>query len=298
MWLVDVSPAGDALRAAFFSAPVVGALAGAQPAPSTSTSGTVAVAGAAAQNQNAPSASEAGAVAVAGASSTTVAAPTSSEVGSVAIAGAVSQTQTGPSMSEAGAVAIGGAAAQTHGAPSISAAGTVQNAAVVGAHAVTQAAPTTSAIGKVTIVGAAAQNQNAPTTSATGHVPIAVMTIEATAAAIIEIVAIAQATIVIRSTMPTNFIARGTRARISATFKADDSPFDPTTVRLRLRRPGRGPEAYTYGVGDDIIKTATGEYYFEILVNWVGTATYRWESVAPNQESYLEGTVVAPKTAL
>jgi hypothetical protein len=74
---------------------------------------------------------------------------------------------------------------------------------------------------------------------------------------------------------------RGDVVRTTATFtNTAGTAADPTAVVARVRTPNSPPTTfttYTYGVGADIVKTATGVYYLDVTCSLGGTYYVRWE---------------------
>ena len=82
---------------------------------------------------------------------------------------------------------------------------------------------------------------------------------------------------------------KGDTVRASATFTdADGLGVDPGTVTFKVLDPSGNEASYVYG-GVEVIKTATGIYYIDILIDESGTWHFRCEGTgtdAAASESY------------
>lgn len=65
---------------------------------------------------------------------------------------------------------------------------------------------------------------------------------------------------------------------------------DPTTVTLSVRDPAGTITTYTYA-GAQVIKEATGAFYYDLALSTVGVYTYRWTGTGAVQAA-------TPDTAL
>ncbi|MDQ3153609.1 MAG: hypothetical protein M3R63_18485 [Actinomycetota bacterium] len=108
--------------------------------------------------------------------------------------------------------------------------------------------------------------------------------------------------LIVTTGAPPMKVFQGTRIKIPCTFtqSAGGTLFDPAVVKFSIVKPdgGTGKSAqhnYTYGVGSYITRTSIGLYTVEILIDFAGTARYRWESTATGEESAAEGSIVVPK---
>ena len=73
-----------------------------------------------------------------------------------------------------------------------------------------------------------------------------------------------------------SFYERGDLVRITCTFSnLATVNADPTTVTLSVLPPSRTLATYTYADGD-IIKSATGIFYYDLALTTVGDWVYRW----------------------
>lgn len=61
----------------------------------------------------------------------------------------------------------------------------------------------------------------------------------------------------------------------------DDAPIDPTGLRLKVKSPAGVVTVYSYPLAPEIVRTALGMYYIDILLVEVGVYVVRWESDAP-----------------
>jgi hypothetical protein len=75
----------------------------------------------------------------------------------------------------------------------------------------------------------------------------------------------------------------------SAAFAVDDTPTDPTTVTLVMRRPSGTSDTYTYA-GGTVTKDGTGSYSKSVTLDERGIWGWRWVGTGTCQ-SASEGTV-------
>ena len=80
----------------------------------------------------------------------------------------------------------------------------------------------------------------------------------------------------------------GSKVRLTGTFTVSSTNTDPTTVKVRVKKPDGTITAYTYVTDAEVVKSATGIYYIDVTLTLGGTWTYRWEGT---------GTVVAASEA-
>lgn len=82
-----------------------------------------------------------------------------------------------------------------------------------------------------------------------------------------------------------NTYAKGQRIRCTAEFKdtTTNAYVDPLTVTFKAKSPGGGTTAYVYGVDPDVIKTATGRYRYDLLLDAAGDWWLRWEGTGSNE---------------
>jgi hypothetical protein len=84
----------------------------------------------------------------------------------------------------------------------------------------------------------------------------------------------------------------GTIVRCRGTFTQNSTGavFDPSTVKVSVRRPSGKVNTYTYGTHAEVIKEGTGLYYLDVTANTPGRWTYRWfgegASKAANEEQF------------
>lgn len=58
---------------------------------------------------------------------------------------------------------------------------------------------------------------------------------------------------------------------------ANDAAVDPTTVTLSVLEPDGTESSYTYGAAQ-VVKSATGTYYYDLSVDQAGRHYYRWSA--------------------
>ncbi len=69
----------------------------------------------------------------------------------------------------------------------------------------------------------------------------------------------------------------GDVVKVTATFTTDGVPTDPTTVSLKVKKPGSDLVTYVYGEGV-IVRDSAGVYHAEISPSKAGFHYYRWLS--------------------
>jgi hypothetical protein len=95
----------------------------------------------------------------------------------------------------------------------------------------------------------------------------------------------------------------GTRVLINATFtNTAGALFDPAALSFALSHVSAVTgivtlQTYVYPTDAQIVRTATGKYYFALLLTEAGSWLYRWSSTALNEELVVEGTVMATAKA-
>jgi hypothetical protein len=83
---------------------------------------------------------------------------------------------------------------------------------------------------------------------------------------------------------------QGDYIRLTGTWRNDASVLvDPSTVTLKVQLPNGTTSSYTYASGN-VIKDATGTYYYDFLPTSQGNYVYRWEgtgnAIASGQGSF------------
>lgn len=75
---------------------------------------------------------------------------------------------------------------------------------------------------------------------------------------------------------------RGRVIRVYGSVVGDTgSAADPTRLTFTLKNPSGAEKVYVYGVDGGLVKTATGEYYVDVLAEFAGRYFYRWEATSP-----------------
>jgi len=69
---------------------------------------------------------------------------------------------------------------------------------------------------------------------------------------------------------------------------------DPTTVIFRYKKSNGDKTAYTYGVNAELVKSAVGSYYVDLVASGEGQWHYRLETTTPN--AAIEATFTVLKT--
>lgn len=81
----------------------------------------------------------------------------------------------------------------------------------------------------------------------------------------------------------------GTSVQLQGQFLDVSSlPFDPASVRAKVKLPSGAVSSYTYGVDAALVKDNVGVYHLDILVTTPGTYFYRFES--DNDSASFEGS--------
>lgn len=76
----------------------------------------------------------------------------------------------------------------------------------------------------------------------------------------------------------------GDRVRFKTTFSnAAGVADDPTGIVFKVRKPSGGVSSFTFGTGAEIVRTATGEYHIEIVIDESGDWAGRWEATGAIQ---------------
>lgn len=85
-----------------------------------------------------------------------------------------------------------------------------------------------------------------------------------------------------------NTYDRDESVRVFATFKSTAGVVaDPTTVRLRYRKPGSTATVLTYSTASgDITRSSTGQFYSDLTADTAGQWIYQWDSSGVIQASY------------
>ena len=76
-----------------------------------------------------------------------------------------------------------------------------------------------------------------------------------------------------------NSYLKGQMIKCSVVFKdnATGAYVDPTTVTFRELDPSRNAANHVYGVDVNVIKSSTGNYYYNLTLDEAGTWYYRWD---------------------
>lgn len=81
---------------------------------------------------------------------------------------------------------------------------------------------------------------------------------------------------------------KGDLLRATGTFtNAGGTATDPTTVTLKVKKPGVATATYTYA-GGTVTKSTTGVFYKDLSLDTVGWWFYRWEGTG-TVEAAVEG---------
>lgn len=70
-------------------------------------------------------------------------------------------------------------------------------------------------------------------------------------------------------------VDQGQLVRLSFAFDEDGDPFDPTDVKVSVRRPGGKVKTYVYGTDAEVVKDSTGRYHLNLLCHLAGLWHYR-----------------------
>jgi hypothetical protein len=87
-----------------------------------------------------------------------------------------------------------------------------------------------------------------------------------------------------------NSYDKGDNVRVTATFASGG--LDPTTVVAKVRNPSGTTTTYTYGLDNQLVKSATGVYYVDVNLNAAGTWWVRFESTGTGQAAQELGLFV------
>ena len=82
-----------------------------------------------------------------------------------------------------------------------------------------------------------------------------------------------------------NSYTKGQRIRCSGAFTdtASGAYVDPATVTFRTKDPSNNLSAHVYGVDPNVVKTATGRYRYDLLLDEAGDWWLRWEGTGSNE---------------
>ena len=61
---------------------------------------------------------------------------------------------------------------------------------------------------------------------------------------------------------------------------------DPATITFRTKDPSHNLSAHVYGVDPDVVKTGTGQYRYDLLLDEAGDWWLRWEGTGSNETAY------------
>jgi hypothetical protein len=71
----------------------------------------------------------------------------------------------------------------------------------------------------------------------------------------------------------------GDQVRISGSFtNLAGTATDPTALKIAIRTPNGAETVSTYGSDVAVVKDATGEYHFDVLLTEGGPWYYRWRA--------------------
>ena len=77
----------------------------------------------------------------------------------------------------------------------------------------------------------------------------------------------------------------GQDVEVVGDFRNNGTLYDPTTVKVSVRRPGGKIKTYVYGTDAEVVKDSTGLYYMVITGSLVGVWFYRWFTDTAGQKS-------------
>ena len=89
----------------------------------------------------------------------------------------------------------------------------------------------------------------------------------------------------------------GDTVRLSVAFLNHAGiPADPTGVTVAMKYAvGTAPVTYTYGVGAQVVRDATGAYHCDVELAYAGLLYYRWEGTGA-VEAVSEGQLLAKQS--
>lgn len=90
---------------------------------------------------------------------------------------------------------------------------------------------------------------------------------------------------------------KGNIIRCTASFRdvTSGSAVDPTSVKFKVETPAGVATEYTYGVGEQIQRSAMGEYYSNVDLSFEGVWHFRFSSTGTGQAAE-EDSFTVPKT--
>jgi len=96
--------------------------------------------------------------------------------------------------------------------------------------------------------------------------------------------------------MSVSVYQKGDLVRVSATFTdVDGNAIDPDTVAINVTSPDGVTDAVDYASSpSELIRTATGSYYYQVDADQVGDWHYAWVSTGIGQATQIGEFVVEP----
>ena len=93
-----------------------------------------------------------------------------------------------------------------------------------------------------------------------------------------------------------NSYMKGQRIRCTGAFTdvATGGYVDPATVTFRTKDPSGDLLEHVYGVDPNVVKTATGRYRYDLLLNEAGDWWLRWEGTGSNETAQEWKVYVCP----
>jgi hypothetical protein len=73
------------------------------------------------------------------------------------------------------------------------------------------------------------------------------------------------------------------RADVAFTAVSGGTAVDPGTVTAKVRDPSRNVSSFVYNTDDEVVKSATGNYYIDIELDEAGLWKVRWDGEGANQ---------------
>jgi uncharacterized protein YfaS (alpha-2-macroglobulin family) len=102
--------------------------------------------------------------------------------------------------------------------------------------------------------------------------------------------AITTVTILIDGGVGMAVYTKGAVVRLSAMFKQNNTPLDPSIVRVRIKDPNGKVTQYVYGNTSDVIRESIGLYHYDLSLPQSGRWFYKFES-SGNGQAAAEGSV-------
>ena len=84
----------------------------------------------------------------------------------------------------------------------------------------------------------------------------------------------------------------GDTVRFTSTFAVGGTNSDPSTsITFRIKNPNGVGASYVYNTDSEVVRSATGVYYVDLILNLPGEHHYRWEGAGNTAPGASEGVI-------